>query len=496
MTKSSENETDDKLEIEIKPILKNVPKKERNRILWVLSKNNITTVRQFLKIEDISMIDGMGPMFARTIIQALEKIGISVENQERYGIKREHTKEERQDYLKKQLESREITIPEMRELGLSENAARMLSWTQIKKLSELLSMVQYKDDFLKISRITPLYLDELLDFLEKQNITFASYQETEFNDDTPIRAIGLPEKLYNKLMRKGIDTLGKFKDFGMSSTLLYREVRFIREKEKYIKAIEKLEETGYAKPFNAGGLIERPRPSVMHYERKKNKELPEIIKNAVNEISNSMDEANIRITDGKIVDSTLKYMHKKTKRLKEAEKDERKFKRDAEEILASGERTGCADSAILFSELVRAQGIPAMQIATLDIDEGLIYEENPNHGLGSGHFYTAVYLQDKDGEKDWYVVNPDMEISDDKKVKIAKMDIRRRQIGKHYIYAYIRDIQDLTYHGINCDSIKNINKIQEYVWKDIPQEMKEKFRTDRANLRENNDKEEMEEIPL
>lgn len=53
----------------------------------------------------------------------------------------------------------------------------------------------------------------------------------------------------------------------------------------------------------------------------------------------------------------INLMNQETERLDKAFSDQRKFKRTASEILASRQRTGCCDSATLFTAMARSQGI-------------------------------------------------------------------------------------------------------------------------------------------
>ena len=79
-------------------------------------------------------------------------------------------------------------------------------------------------------------------------------------------------------------------------------------------------------------------------------------------------------TEGIILRKILLWINQNTSRINNG-RDERKFKRSADEILKSGERTGCTDSSTLFVAIARAKGIPTMQIITFDKSWGEMIEK-------------------------------------------------------------------------------------------------------------------------
>lgn len=165
--------------------------------------------------------------------------------------------------------------------------------------------------------------------------------------------------------------------------------------------------------------------------------------------------SNDNITDGQIIKGIIMYMNKYVKRLNDAYGDERKFKRTAQEILESKERTGCCDSATLFRAIAIACKIPTMQIITFS-------KSNYNNG----HFYSGVYLKDIDGQKKWHIIDSDQPAKNMNDVILSvKRNIEDRNIGKdNYSYAYVNDYRDFKVNGVRIDSISNIHKIQKIVY--------------------------------
>lgn len=160
------------------------------------------------------------------------------------------------------------------------------------------------------------------------------------------------------------------------------------------------------------------------------------------------------MTDGIKVRKILVLMNKYTSRLHNAN-DSRKFKRNATEILKSGERTGCCDSCTLFTSIARSVGIPTMQIITLNKNWGRNIESGKKVGT-SGHFFAGVYLQDIHGKYNWKVVDADRYVTDIKDVSFKNLNKENRNIGNFYTFAYVSDYFD----DLGIDSIKKMSEVQ------------------------------------
>lgn len=164
-------------------------------------------------------------------------------------------------------------------------------------------------------------------------------------------------------------------------------------------------------------------------------------------------------------------MNKATKRLKNASNDERKFKRKASEILASGERTGCCDSSTLFTAMARSQGIPTMQIITLGKEAALESLKNGTT-VNRGHFWVGCYAKNDVGENEWMLFNSDSETP-----YKMKWDLDDRNVRDCYAFAYVNDYRDVEYNGIKIDSIHNMNQIQTMMVRECNTEL---FKEDKA----------------
>lgn len=145
--------------------------------------------------------------------------------------------------------------------------------------------------------------------------------------------------------------------------------------------------------------------------------------------------------------------------------DSRKFQKTAEEILNSRQRTGCSDSAILFCTMARAMGIPAMMVVTFDKDwrENIVKGKNVNETVG--HFYSAVYLRDKEDEGVWKLIDTHKTRRIPKDIDIQFFDLEDRNIyykgeSTKYAFAYVRDIRDISLNGRTIDNASNMRYIQ------------------------------------
>lgn len=178
----------------------------------------------------------------------------------------------------------------------------------------------------------------------------------------------------------------------------------------------------------------------------------DFIKLVASKIEGNSDEEKIK--------NLLVWMNLNVKR-KFGIKDSKKFDKTAEEILISKERTGCSDSAVLFSTIVRAMGIPAMQILTFDKDWGVKLDKGEDTKGVFGHFYVGVFITDKDGNKRWKVIDSDNPSTDINKISVNNLRKDNRNISKRrYAFAYVRDFRDFEVDGRKLDSEHSMKYIQ------------------------------------
>lgn len=164
-------------------------------------------------------------------------------------------------------------------------------------------------------------------------------------------------------------------------------------------------------------------------------------------------------TDIMLIGNILMWMNQNTVRLKNG-KDTRKFKRAADEILESGERTGCCDSSTLFTALARSKNIPTMQIITWNKEWGKSIDRGEKTGT-RGHYFVACYVSDKMGKYDWFLIDSDRDIKDIRDIRFSRLNKEDRNIDEnYYAFAYVRDYSDVICNGIRIDSIKNMADIQ------------------------------------
>ena len=162
-------------------------------------------------------------------------------------------------------------------------------------------------------------------------------------------------------------------------------------------------------------------------------------------------------SEEEVAKKLLVKMNQVTRRLENASNDERKFKRSAEEILASGQRTGCCDSSTLYTSLLRARGIPAMQVITVFIPEAM---EEPN-SFTNGHFFTACFLKDLGGNGEWKIVDSDKGQLLEDAIEFRTLNQENRNITKrYYAIAYSRDYSEAGIEDTKIDSIHNMLDVQ------------------------------------
>lgn len=197
------------------------------------------------------------------------------------------------------------------------------------------------------------------------------------------------------------------------------------------------------------GLIIKPNYEDVNYYLREGK-----MTNITDDIQQIADIIKNNMSDGMVVKNIIAFMNRNVARLNNAYSDERKFKRTAQEILESKERTGCADSATLFRAISIACGIPTMQIIGMS-------KENYKSG---GHFYSGVYLRDVEGKKKWHILDSDQSVQNMENVRLdIKKDIYDRNIGRDYAFAYTLDYREIDIDGKTIDSIENMNKISSIV---------------------------------
>lgn len=165
-------------------------------------------------------------------------------------------------------------------------------------------------------------------------------------------------------------------------------------------------------------------------------------------------------TDGMIIRNIMLWINENTTRIHNGS-DTRKFKRSADAIMLSGERTGCCDSSTLFTALARSKGIPTMQIITIDKDCN-------KNGYTSGHFYVGCYLKDINGSARWVLIDSDKPVNDIRDVEINKLNLEDRNISKRrYAFAYTNDYSNIEIDGIKIDCIQNMTKIHKKVYEKL-----------------------------
>lgn len=170
-------------------------------------------------------------------------------------------------------------------------------------------------------------------------------------------------------------------------------------------------------------------------------------------------------TDGIIVRKILLWMNQNTMRLRNGQRDSRKFRRTADEILLSRERNGCCDSATLFTALARSKQIPTMQIITLKKSWGEKIDKGIPTGT-EGHYFVACYLKDVTGKSKWTLIDSDRQVTDIRDVRLRNLNTEDRNIDGYYAFAYVNDFRNISINGRKIDSIENMKIIQEEAYKE------------------------------
>lgn len=192
--------------------------------------------------------------------------------------------------------------------------------------------------------------------------------------------------------------------------------------------------------------------------------------------SNAIDEEKVI--------NIMRWMNKTTQRESNS-RDPKKFNKSAEEILEAKLRTGCSDSAVLYSTVARALGIPTMQIQSLDIDWAKKVKNNEEIDGLYGHFYCASYLETMPGKFKWYLIDTDMpqrRVMDENYNPLMEFNINDRNIDKNrYAYAYTIDSKEIEIDRQKMDSIERNGRvmfkvIEEANFKDMKIDLNEQTR--------------------
>ena len=203
--------------------------------------------------------------------------------------------------------------------------------------------------------------------------------------------------------------------------------------------------------MNEKGLIEKPvfeNPGYYLTSGPRTEVTP-LIENLASRVEGTSEE--------EVAKDLLVKMNRATKRLENASNDDRKFKRTAEEILISGERTGCSDSSTLYTALCRSRGIPAMQVITVFVPAAMEAPKN----FTEGHFFTACFLKDANGKGEWQVVDSDKGETNKDLIEFHRLNVNNRNITKrYYAVAYSKDYSETGIDGIKIDSIHNMLEVQ------------------------------------
>ena len=172
----------------------------------------------------------------------------------------------------------------------------------------------------------------------------------------------------------------------------------------------------------------------------------------VQELANKAQGRN----DKEIALDLLRVMNETTPySSKYLEIDPRDFKKSADEILREGTRTGCFDSATLYTTLLRARGIPAMQIITFNVPEAV----KDRYWFRTGYFFVAAFLKDEEGKGSWQITKPHVGNYSFalNRVNFRPFNLDDRNIDdEEYAYAYTRDYSEVDYKGRFINSKQRI----------------------------------------
>ena len=205
------------------------------------------------------------------------------------------------------------------------------------------------------------------------------------------------------------------------------------------------------------GLLEEPRFDDLEYY------LTSGQRTDVTERISELSKEALGNTDLEIAMSMIDVMNEKTEfsRLS-GEGELTKFQKSADYILKNKLRTSVVDSATLYTALLRARGIPAMQIMTMCVPDAVRDPEL----FWYGYMYVAAYLKEKDGKGEWQVVDPNIGKTRFPWHHFNKLDLENRNIEpSEYAYAYTRDYSDIDYLGRKLTSERMYRELQRLFFK-------------------------------
>jgi len=137
--------------------------------------------------------------------------------------------------------------------------------------------------------------------------------------------------------------------------------------------------------------------------------------------------------------------------------DYERFKKTADTILKNGKRTGSVDAVTLYASLLRARGIPAMQILTLHVPSAIDHLD----WFTEGYMYSACFLKDEEGRGAWYTVNSGVSKLALSWTKFKPLNTEDRNIEPDlYAFAYTRDYSDINYKGVRINSEQRMKELQ------------------------------------
>lgn len=139
-----------------------------------------------------------------------------------------------------------------------------------------------------------------------------------------------------------------------------------------------------------------------------------------------------------------------------------KYQKTADYILTNKLRTSVVDSATLYTSLLRARGIPAMQIVTMCVPDAL---RSPDW-FWYGYMYVAAYLRDEQGQGKWRFVDPNIGKTKHSWSHYYDFDPDDRNFEEaEYAFAYTRDYGELDYMGRKFTSERMYRELQRLFFK-------------------------------
>ena len=134
-----------------------------------------------------------------------------------------------------------------------------------------------------------------------------------------------------------------------------------------------------------------------------------------------------------------------------------KYQKTAEYILKEKMRTSVVDSATLYTALLRARGIPAMQIMTMCVPDAVRDPEL----FWYGYMYVAAFLRDEEGKGKWKFVDPNIGKMKHSWSHFYDFDPEDRNFeNAEYAFAYTRDYGELDYMGRKFTSERMYRELQ------------------------------------